>query len=174
MWATAMLTNQAGARLFRMAQETTRPNLTSGRIHLYMGEAEGRAPAWLGLTTRALGAELPVTVVLPPGDSGSQVRKALAALPQAMTSANLTIVEPTANTADAVVRLLEPRSATNASLVVMPLALQTPLMDDLRISLQAHHAACPRPPVEVVISGRQAPEWLVAIADLITELRPGA
>ena len=139
-----------------------------------MGECEAQAPAWLGLTTRALGAGLPVTVALPPGDSGSQARTALSALSQAMASASLTVVEPTANTAASVVRLLQPPGAPNGSLLVMPQALDAPLLEDLRSSLQAHHAASPRPPVEVVISGRQAPEWLVAIADLITELRPDA
>jgi hypothetical protein len=91
-----------------------------------------------------------------------------------MASARLSVLAANSDTSAMVVGLFEAPASTSASLLVMPQILDSPLLDDLRASLQAHHDASPRPPLEVVISGRLAPDWLLAIADLISELRSGS
>ena len=163
---------RTGDRAVGMSEAAARPELTSGRIHLYVGTGEGQAPAWLGLTARALGAGLPSTVVVSAESSGSLARQALEALSVAATSAKLTILDAADNLAEDLASLVKATAPCSPGLLVLPQALGTPLVDDLRASLQAHCDANPRPPLEIVISGGKAPAWLEDIADLITELRP--
>ena len=161
-----------------MAQE----RLPQGLIQVYTGDGKGKTTCALGLALRAVGQGLQVYMIqfLKGRETGEA--KAAARLAPEMTlrycgRPGLVNLRSPAPEDLALVR----EAWTLARDVLAAGEHDLVILDEINLALthnlvpldEALEALRKRPPwVEVVLTGRQAPPELVALADLVTEMRP--
>lgn len=149
-----------------------------GLVHLYWGDGKGKTTAAVGLALRALGAGRKVVIVqfLKGGQSGEipLLRSLGAQVFRGKAGMKFTFQmggEEKAETRALQTEHLRQALACKADLLVLDeacAAWRTQLVD--RELLQK--AVLERPEAqEVVLTGRQPPEWMLEAADYITEMR---
>ncbi|MDD2902227.1 MAG: cob(I)yrinic acid a,c-diamide adenosyltransferase [Syntrophales bacterium] len=159
----------------------TREHLTKGLIQVYTGDGKGKTTCALGLALRAVGQGLQVYMIqfLKGRETGEA--KAAARLAPEMTLRYLGrpgLVNLRAPAPEDLARVKEAWDL--ARQVISAGAHDLVILDEINLALT--HGLIPleevlkvlqgRPPgVEVVLTGRQAPPELVALADLVTEMR---
>jgi cob(I)alamin adenosyltransferase len=154
--------------------------LRRGLLQVYTGDGKGKTTAAAGLTLRALGAGLSVTLVQ--FVKGGRESSELAPLRAAGARVVRPAAAPTGLLRGAATE--EDRAATAAAWAAARAALADPavdlvVLDELHAALRSELVPLPevldalavRPSTqEVVTTGRGAPEALLAAADLITEM----
>lgn len=152
--------------------------MDEGRVHLYWGEGKGKTTAAMGLALRALGQGLSVTVVqfLKSGQSGELVPlRRLGAVVFSGKEGTKFVSQMTA----------EERAAVKARQTEsLRLALERPcgllILDEACAAWQLDmvdgallkRAVLERPKgCEVVLTGREPADWMLAAADYSTEMR---
>lgn len=149
-----------------------------GLVHLYWGDGKGKTTAAMGLALRALGTGRKVVIVqlLKGGQSGeiSLLRSLGAQIFRGKAGMKFTFQmseEEKAETRALQTEHLRQALACGADLLVLDeacAAWQTELVD--RALLQK--AVLEKPAArEVVLTGRQPPEWMLEAADYVTEMR---
>ena len=160
----------------------TEKPLTQGLIQVYTGDGKGKTTCALGLALRAVGQGLKVLMLqfLKGRDTG-EAKAALRLAPDLTLRSfgrpalvnlrspdpeDLSLIRQAWDLARQVL------SAGEHDLVILD-EINVALAFDLLPRDEVLEALRRRPPwVEVVLTGRQAPPELVAIADLVTEMRP--
>jgi cob(I)alamin adenosyltransferase len=157
--------------------------LTQGLIQVYTGDGKGKTTCALGLALRAVGHGLQVYMVqFMKGWETGEARVAAARLAPDMTlrafgrqglvnlrapaDADLALVREAWDLARQIIL------AGNHDLVILD-EINLALTFNLLPPAEVFQVLRDRPRwVEVVLTGRQAPPELVALADLVTEMRP--
>ena len=160
----------------------TRERLTKGLIQVYTGDGKGKTTCALGLALRAVGQGFQVYMIqfLKGRETGEA--KAAARLAPDMTLRYLGrpgLVNLRSPAPEDLARVQEAWDLARA--VISAGAHDLVILDEINLALthkliplkEALEVLGQRPPgVEVVLTGRRAPEELVAMADLVTEMRP--
>lgn len=153
--------------------------MEKGRLQVYTGDGKGKTTAALGLCVRALGRDLRVCVIqfLKQGGCGEHA---------ALQRLGLTVDWGDANPTPPWTKGAEPswRGHTRKQLTTAQKAAKQGfdllVMDELLGALSREFVSkddvCQliesrMPQTELVITGRNAPDWLIEKADLVTEMR---
>lgn len=160
----------------------TRERLAKGLIQVYTGDGKGKTTCALGLALRAVGQGFQVYMIqfLKGRETGEA--KAAARLSPDMTfrySGRPSLVNLRSPAPEDLARVKEAWDLARE--VITAGAHDLVILDEINLALtyqlipleEALEVLRTRPPwVEVVLTGRQAPPELVALADLVTEMRP--
>ena len=149
-----------------------------GLLMVYTGKGKGKTTAAMGLVTRALGNDFKVGVV-------QFVKGAWATGEEKILSAQKNCIFKrmgegfTWDTQDRQKDMAAADKAWQEAMTMMAdSTIQLILLDELNIVLRYNYLvhevveaalAKKRPDQHIVVTGRNAPEWLVAMADLVTE-----
>jgi cob(I)alamin adenosyltransferase len=161
----------------------TEKRLTQGLIQVYTGDGKGKTTCALGLALRAVGHGLQVFMVqFMKGWETGEAATAAARLAPEMTLRAFGRPGLVNLRAPAPEDLALIREAWNlAQAVILAGKHDLVILDEINLALafkllppeEVFQALRDRPQwVEVVLTGRQAPPELVALADLVTEMRP--
>ena len=151
-----------------------------GYVHIYTGNGKGKTTAAMGLALRALGAGLRVGIVQFAKPEGTSESKALAVFGDRVVSRSRGLPgfvrgEPAEEERQAAAAALEEARAMlvdpNLDLVVLDEICVVIHLRLLRCNQVIEAIAARREGVEVVLTGRRAPQELLAIADLVTEMK---
>ncbi len=160
----------------------SRKRLSRGLVQVYTGDGKGKTTCALGLALRAVGQGFKVYMV-----QFMKGRKTGESLAAARLSPDMTLryfgrpglVNLRAPDPEDLARIKEAWDL--ARQVITAGEHDLVILDEINLALtfnlipleEALEALRQRPPyVEVVLTGRQAPPELVALADLVTEMRP--
>lgn len=155
-------------------------NMREGYVHLYIGDGKGKTTAAVGLAVRALGAGLKVAFLqfFKP-DTSSEVKILKKFTPQLLYLNFHTNGFVKGKPSEALSRLIKEAyqflckliEENNFDLIVLDefvYAISWQLVD----LTDFIHLLKSRPPgVEIVITGRHAPQELIDLADLVTEMK---
>ena len=151
-------------------------------LHVYYGDGKGKTTAAMGLALRAAGAGLPVRVVQFLKDGGSHEVVPLVALPGVVYASDGTLAKftfrmtPEERVASRELhdnRLHDALAAPARGLCVIDEALgalAAGLVDEGLLK-EACGLAADNESFDVVLTGREAPAWLLDLADYASEIR---
>lgn len=150
-----------------------------GYLHVYTGDGKGKTTAAFGLALRAHYAGLKVFIGQFVKDMAYHETQVVKDLP-GMTIEQLgggCFIERVPEAAD---RALAEKGLRHCASILASGDYQLVVLDELTIALYYHLIAKERvvealtnrhPDVEVVVTGRYAPDWLIAMGDVVTEMR---
>jgi cob(I)alamin adenosyltransferase len=156
--------------------------MARGLIQVYTGNGKGKTTAAWGQAMRAVGQGMKVGVVrfLKPNDSG-EVRAAGCLKPLLSVFGECSPYNPSVNQKDSPqVREDNRRDFGIARELLLSGGYDMLVLDEINMVLYYEHVSREemtalldhRPDrVEVVLTGRNAPQWLIDAADLVTEMR---
>jgi cob(I)alamin adenosyltransferase len=161
----------------------TEMRLSQGLIQVYTGDGKGKTTCALGLALRAVGQGFQVYMVqFMKGRETGEARAVAARLAPEMTLRSfgrpglVNLRAPTPEDLDLIRQAWdlarEVILAGNHDLVILD-EINLALTFNLLSPAEVFQVLRDRPPwVEMVLTGRQAPDELVELADLVTEMRP--
>lgn len=152
-----------------------------GLVHIYTGDGKGKTTAAVGLAVRAVGAGLRVAFVqfVKGGTPSSEL--------EALRRIGIEVTRPASKSSGLMRNTITPedREAARAAIEVARLSLagdhDVVVLDELCVAARTGLVdvnevvdllGSRHPGVEVVMTGRGAPEALVDLADYVTEMRP--
>ncbi len=155
---------------------------THGLVQVYTGDGKGKTTAAWGLALRAVGQGMTVAVVrfLKPNHSG-ELKAAECLKPRLAVYGESRPYNPSANQKDSPqVREDDRRNFETARELVLSGGYDVVVLDEINMVLHYEHVSreemtdllYQRPQgIELVLTGRNAPQWLIEIADLVTEMK---
>jgi len=155
--------------------------LTEGYVQVYTGDGKGKTTAALGLVLRAVGQGLRVIVVQfmkSNPDWGEVVSLRKLGVPVEQCGLDHWVLKGEASAEDlaaAAAGLAKARALVGSGdydLVVLDELIAAVFFELVPVDDVLAMMAAKSPAVELVMTGRRAPEELVAAADLVTEMRP--
>jgi cob(I)alamin adenosyltransferase len=157
------------------------PRLNQGYVQLYTGDGKGKTTAALGLIVRALGQGLrPVVLQFMKSDPtwGEIVTLKKLGVPVRQCGLDHWVYKDKVSEEDLVAAAAgfdEAKALVESGeydLVVLDELVTALFFELVPVGRVLEMIAGKPPAVELVITGRRAPEELVAAADLVTEMRP--
>jgi cob(I)alamin adenosyltransferase len=156
--------------------------MTRGLVQVYTGNGKGKTTAAWGQAVRAVGQGMRVAVVrfLKPNDSG-EVKASACLGPLLSVFGECSPYNPSVNQKDSSqVREDNRRNFDMARELLLSGGYDMLVLDEINMVLYYEHvtheemtALLDESPdgVEIVLTGRNAPQWLIDAADLVTEMR---
>lgn len=154
--------------------------MRNGYVHVYTGNGKGKTTAAMGLALRALGAGFRVGIVQFAKPEGTSESKALAAFGDRVTFRSFGLqgfVRGEPGEAD---RQAAAGALGEARRMLADQSLDLVVLDEICVAIHLRLLRCSevveavsarREGVEVVLTGRRAPQELLAVADLVTEMK---
>jgi cob(I)alamin adenosyltransferase len=149
-------------------------------VHIYTGNGKGKTTAAMGLALRALGAGLRVGIVQFAKPEGTSESRALAAFGDRVTFRSFGLRGFVRGEPEEADRRAADGALEQARGMLADSSLDLVVLDEICVAIHLRLLSCTqvvetvsarRKGIEVVLTGRRAPQELLAIADLVTEMK---